>query len=215
MSPEDRKAASEAKLLALGVPINPNLPTIEEEAEVELRSEEEVLRRLIALWAVVDKAYLKSKSESAAYISLNKLESWLSTIEREFLFNNEPSERDAIHFSWQLETLYFIAWCAGLLECSEIPNDESSVKPILGLFPNGSEKPERLQSAIRLRSKQEVMDRSDLLYRMHWAVRNATITGSAPPEGIDGGVVQEWHRAVNWMTKYDLEDDWDHVGTDT
>jgi Domain of unknown function (DUF4272) len=215
MSPRDRKAVSELKLRALGVPVNEHLPVIEAECDVEVRSQEEVLRRLVALWAVVDKAFLKSESETAVYISSNEMESWLSKLEREFLFDDKPNERDAIHFSWQLEALYFVAWCAGLLECSEVPKVESSVKPILDLFPNGAERPERLRGAIRLRSKREVLDRADILYRLHWAVRNGELNDSGAPDGIDSGVVQEWHRAVNWMTQYDSEDDWDQVGTDT
>lgn len=56
---------------------------------------------------------------------------------------------------------------------------------------------------------------ADLLYRLHWAVRDARLTGSSQPAGIEGGVIQEWHLAVNWMTRYDNEDNWDRVGTDT
>jgi hypothetical protein len=143
------------------------------------------------------------------------MQSWLSNVEHKFLLNDRPSKRDGIHFSWQLETLFFLAWCAGLLACSEIPSEESSVRPILNLFPAGAEKPDRLRAAIHLREKSEILDRADLLYRLHWAVRNAEITESDAPKGIDGGVVQEWHRAVNWMIRYDAEDDWDQVGTDT
>jgi hypothetical protein len=136
-------------------------------------------------------------------------------VERAFLFDTKFNDRDGIHFSWQLETLYFVAWSAGLLDCAEIPNDESSVKSILHLFPSGAEQPDRLRAAIQLRSKREVLDRADLLYRLHWAVREAKLTGSGALPGIDGGVVQEWHRAVNWLIQYDAEDDWDQVGTDT
>lgn len=215
MSPQERKSISESKLLALGVPVNEHLPVIEAERDVEVRSQEEVLRRLVALWAVVDKAFLKAASETATYISSNGMDAWLSKVEREFLFDKTPNERDAIHFSWQLEALYFVAWCAGLLECGEVPNEESSVKPILDLFPSGAEKPVRLRSALRLRSKREILNRADILYRLHWAVRNGKLTGSGAPDGINGEVVQEWHRAVNWMIQYDSEDDWDQVGTDT
>lgn len=215
MSPEDRKATSESKLRALGVPINEHLPMIESEDEVELRLPDEVLRRLVALWSVVDKAFLRSESQSTTYIVTHRMQSWLSNVERPFLLDEKPTERDCIHFSWQLEALYFVAWCGGLLECSEVPNDESSVKSILDLFPVGAEQPDRLRAAIRLRDKAEVLDRADLLYRLHWAVRNAKLTGSSAPNGINGGVVQEWHRAVNWMIRYDSEDDWDQVGTDT
>lgn len=215
MTPRDRKATSESKLRALGVPINEHLPMIESECEVEMRSPDEVLHRLVALWAVVDKAFLRTESRSFDYIVSHEMKPWLSKAEATFLFDEEPPERDYVHFSWQVETLFFVAWFAGLLECSEVPNDQSSVKPILNLFPTGSEQPARLRAAIRLRGKIEVLDRADLLYRLHWAVRNAELTGSGPLDGIDGGVVQEWHRAVNWMIRYDLEDDWDQVGTDT
>lgn len=74
---------------------------------------------------------------------------------------------------------------------------------------------QKLDKAIAIRSKSEILDWSDLLYRLHWAIRDAQINDTAPPPAIKGGVVQEWHRAVNWMTKYDQEDDWDAVGTDT
>jgi hypothetical protein len=183
MSPKDRKATSESKLRALGVPINEHLPMIESEDEVELRLPDEVLRRLVALWSVVDKAFLGSESECANYIATHEMQPWLSNVERAYLFNRQPDERDGIHFSWQLEALYFIAWCAGLLDCSEVPNEESSVKSILDLFPVGSEQPDRLCAAIRLRDKSEILDRADLLYRLHWAVRNAKLAGSGAPPG--------------------------------
>ncbi|MBI2769962.1 MAG: DUF4272 domain-containing protein [Burkholderiales bacterium] len=215
MSPQERKKNSELKLGALGIPTNEHLPTIEDADEVDLHSPEDVLRRLVALWAVVDKAFLGPKSESTNYIVTHELQTWLSNVELVFLLNKKPTERDGIHFSWQLEALYFFAWCAGLLECPEVPNEESSVKSILGLFPTGSEQPDRLRTAIRLRTKSEILDRADLLYRLHWAVREAKSAGSGAPQGIDGGVIQEWHRAANWMIRYDGEGNWDHVGTDT
>ena len=50
---------------------------------------------------------------------------------------------------------------------------------------------------------------------MHWAVRNAAATGGPLPTTLNGGVVREWHLAVNWMTQYGDDDDWDNVATDT
>lgn len=215
MNPYDRKIFSEAKLKARNIAVNEHLPLIESEGEVTLRSPEELLRRLVALWAVVDKAFLRTESETPGYIVANGMQMWLSGVELKFLLAEPPTERDAIHFSWQLEALYFVAWCAGLLENSELPIEESSVKPILHLFPSGAETPERLREAIKPRGKAEILDRADLLYRLHWAVRDAKLKGAPAIVGIDGGVVQEWHRAVNWMIRYDEEDDWDQVGTDT
>jgi Domain of unknown function (DUF4272) len=215
MSPQNRKEHSESKLKARDIPVNEHLPLIEAENEVTIRSHEEVLRRLIALWSVVDKAFMRSESITTEYISAHELQPWLSNVENAYLFNKDSNDRDNIHFSWQLETMCFVAWCAGLLDCAEIPNGESSVKSILHLFPSTTEQPDRLRAAIKLRSKSEVLDRADLMYRLHWAVRNAELMGTRAPSGINGGVVQEWHRAVNWMICYDSENDWDQVGTDT
>lgn len=215
MSPHDRKTSSEAKLRARNIAINAHLPLIESEDEITLRSPEELLRRLVALWAVVDKAFLRAESETPAYIAAQGMQAWLSGVELNFLLAEPPAERDTIHFSWQLEALYFVAWCAGLLESGELPTEESSVKPILDLFPSGTEAPERLRAAIRPRNKTDILDRADLLYRLHWAVRDARLKDAPAIAGINGGVVQEWHRAVNWMIRYGEEDDWDQVGTDT
>lgn len=215
MTPELRKATSESKLRAFGIPVNEHLPLIETEEDTRIRSQEEVFRRLVALWAVVGKAYLGSESPFASYITEHTMQTYLSNQERAFLFTEEPPERDCIYFSWQLEAFFFIAWAAGLLEANDIPTTESSVGPILDLFPQENEAADCLRNAIHVRSKSEILDRADLLYRLHWAVRNAQLTGSVPPAGIKGGVVQEWHRAVNWMICYENEDDWDQVGTDT
>ena len=217
MNAKARKAKSEFKLKAVKVPINPHLPCIESEEETSLRSPDEVVRRLIALWAVVGKALMGIDSRFANYIVAHEMQSWLSDVERTFLLDSGQTEkRDGIHFSWQLEALYFIAWCAGLVEeCTEIPSKESSVMSILDLFPSGTESCDKLRAAIRLRKKDEVMDRADILYRLHWAIRDAQLNNSTTPKGVNSGVVKEWHRAVNWMIRYDAEDNWDNVGTDT
>jgi hypothetical protein len=215
MNPETRKFQSESKLRSLGIRVNEHLPMIETEEETSVRSREEVFYRLLSLWAVVGKAFMGHKARFATYIQKHDLVNRLSDLERAYLLNETPSERDAIHFSWQLEAFYFIAWSAGLLDASEIPTEESSVESILDLFPKEDEEAKLLMDSIRLRSKSELLDRADLLYRLHWATRDAHLNGTTLPKGINGGVVQEWHRAANWMINYDNENNWDFVGTDT
>jgi hypothetical protein len=215
MTPQQRKAASEQAIRALGIKVNEHLPLIEAEEEIEIRSVEEVLERLIALWAVAGAAMLPGNTYFREYITGNNLQKWLSKRELEFLLSAKQNEHQIIQFSWQLEALYFIAWCAGLIDQIAIPFRESSVKEIMALFPHEQEPPDLLRSAIRLRTKSEVLNQADLLYRLHWAVRNARIREEPDQPQVIGGVVQEWHRAVNWMTRYDQENNWDYVATDT
>ena len=58
------------------------------------------------------------------------------------------------------------------------------------------------------------MDQADLIYRMHWALRQAQIEGEAPPAGMVWDVVFERHYALNWLIGY-MDQPWDEVSTDT
>ena len=215
LTPEQRKQNSEAVLSRHAIPINPSLPLIESQEQTRLRTADEVLQRLVALWAVAGTAFLPDNDFFARYVKENQLLGCLSATERSFLFATRPTEQQRIHASWQLEGLYFVAWCGGLVGQLRIPTSESSVESVMHLFPQEGEDLSRLQGALALRSVREVLDWSDLLYRLHWAVRDARRKGVAAPSGVKGGVVQEWHRAANWMTGYEEENDLDAVPTDT
>lgn len=68
-----------------------------------------------------------------------------------------------------------------------------------------------IESAI-LRSKVEIEEEYERIYDIHWKVRNAKRTGV--PIEYDGGVVQERHYAMNWITGY-CGQAWDEITTDT
>ena len=206
MNPESRKLQSETLLKAAGVALNQTLPPLAADDQVTLHSAQKVMQRLVALWAVAGKAMVGKESGYAAYIVRHKLQPWLSPAERRFIVDKRPSARDNVHFSWQLEALSFVAWGAGLLDADAIPQSESSIEPIMGLFPHAGELPERLLAAIAMRPKSVILDRADLLYRLDWAVRE-----TAPP-AIDAGVVHEWRRAANWMLGLDGDDEWNSAG---
>jgi hypothetical protein len=212
VTPEQRKLKSEARLKELGLPVNPNLPLIEAESEVSLRSSEEILQRLIALWAVSGTAFLPRNRYFRDYVVAQKCDSWLSKEEKLFLFRDAPSDKQLIQFTWRQECVFFLGWAAGLIGAIEIPSVESKCGSMMDLFPGELEDPHRLRAAIHLRSKQEILDWADLLYRLHWATRQF---GASLAPRLNPGVVQEWHLAVNWLTRYEDEDNWDWVGTDT
>lgn len=211
MTPEERKSASEAKILSLDIPVSDEIDVLAAEDEIELRSPEEVLQRLVALWSVVASAMIPGNRFFHRYIVSNRMQEWLSDQEMRFLLKENPGEPLRIQFSWQLEALYFISWCAGLVEQLDVPTGPSSLKSIVGLFPTDMSPPDRLKAAIGLRSKAEIMDKVDLIHRLDWGVRNipATREGGAP--AVNAGVIQEWHRAANWMIRNKEQDNWDKV----
>jgi len=215
MTPADLKAASEQLLRGRGIPVNAHLPCIEAEEIIQIRSVEDVLQRMIALWAVAGTAFNKDSNEFRDYVDRNGIQSWLTTRERKFMLADKRPKRESLQLSWRLEALYFLAWCAGLVGEIAIPTSQSNLDEVVHLFPSESDAPSVLARHIVLRPKIEIVAWADLLYRLHWAVRDAHLNGGEVPGGLVAGTVYEWHYAVNWITSYQGEDDWDHIGTDT
>lgn len=215
MSPEQRKEASELQLHKRGIRINVQLHVIESDEEVSLRSEDEVLPRLIALWAVSSAAIARDCTHFRAYLEMHQMTAFLSAQEQAFLFDASPTDEQFKLFSARQESLYFLAWCAGLTEKIALSAAPSNVKNVLKLFPYEREAPSKLVAAIRLRRKDVIMDYSDLLYRLHWEVRHSQLTGRPCPASVNADTVREWHQAVNWMCQYEEENNWDLVSTET
>jgi hypothetical protein len=219
MSPEQRKQASELQLHKRGIRINVQLHVIESDDEVSLRNSDEVMQRLIALWAVSSAAIARDCARFRAYLDAHQMTSFLSTQEHAFLFAAEPTEEQFQQFSARQESLYFLAWCAGLTEKIGVHAAASNLKNIYKLFPHDvdatTEAPSKLIVAIRLRRKDLILDWSDLLYRLHWEVRHSQLTGRPCPASVNAETVREWHQTVNWICQYEEENDWDLVSTET
>lgn len=209
MTPELRKEASELQLHKRGIRLNLQLPLTESNEEVTLRTPAELGRRILALWAVAGSAQQPGSSYFRDYLQTHQLESCLSPQERAFLYDPAPDAEACRRFALRQESLYFLAWCGGLVDKIAIPCQPSNLKHLLKLSP------QTLQAPARLRHKNEILGWSDLLYRLHWAARHAHLTGRPTPGGLDYAVLCEWHQAVNWVCRYDEEDDWDQVGTET
>lgn len=244
MTPELRKEASELQLHKRGVRINLQLPVIESDEEVQLRSLDEVVERMSALWLVAEIVQYAQAVQSVQIADIPTLldqHGWQSVLSaREFALLNSSSVSqlplDFLHSSQ--EALYFLGWCAGLVPHIQISarrsdleqlrtffcvnglllqNEQSTNPQILrnSLSLSPSALSQHLRQRMKLRNKAEVMDWCDLLYRLHWAVRHAQLTNKIHPPQVDVIQVQAWHHAVNWICRYEEVDDWDQVSTET
>ena len=222
MSPEQRKEASELILHKRGVRINVQLHVIESDDEVVLRTPEQLLQRLLSLWAVLGVAGVAGSAGVAYYrhyLETHHLTENLSAQERAFVFadggNDGVNDELSQQFGERSESFYFLCWAAGLIDKLVVSAQPANLKQVLKLFPQQLEAPQRLQDAMKMRRKSELLDWSDLLYRLHWAVRHAQLTGREAPASLNAIAVREWHQAANWMCQYEEEDDWDKVSTET
>lgn len=202
MTPAQRHAL----LFQHGLPVPSRLPRREAEPTVKLRCADELWRRLLALWGVVGTAILRENDFFKDYFSVGERRGWLSVDEAAFLFDDDPPEPDLLRFSWRMEALVFLAWCAGLGDELELPDRESSADAFLHLFPDELEDASKLRQAIRVRPAHEILG---------WAERLRRLPPNPAPSGALPEAVKEWRHAATWMIRGDDADDWDRAGTDT
>jgi hypothetical protein len=214
LTPEARKAKTEALLQEEGIPYLPWLPCVESEADTMLRSPEEVGIRIACLFCVAGSAFEVGDTVFKDYLRENDLWDHLTPNEAVFLSNNNPDRKSVINFTWRSEALFVLMWAARLVDDLPLPRRETDTGEIVSRFPGVDQSPWPFIGGLRLRAKSEILDVSDLIYRLHWAVRQASLDGEPPPAGLNAGVIREWHHAINWITRYE-DQDWDDVGTDT
>lgn len=213
-SPELRKELSELTLHKRGIRINLQLPLIESEDEIQLRSNEDVFQRLLALTSIWRLQQASQRAEIIDVIRTQQLDSYFSASERQLMQGHTANPAMPAP-ALSADALHFLAWCCGLQKTTGMPDGcykEAIAEP---LWQQIASDPDKLRSQIHLQSKSVLLDWADLLYRMHWAVRHAHITGKPTPGRLDAVAVHEWHKVVNWLIQYDDENDWDKVSTET
>jgi len=206
-----RKEWAEGVLRAEGIPVNPHLPMIESEAEISLRSPREVADRLRALVIVAFKASENpDQAVVESIVAERGLREHFTPDELAFIDTLKPDERARIQLSWRCEAAWVLLWALGHVEgqlgapreLCDVPYLSETVYRISDLAEQG------------MRSANDILNEADLIYRYHWAVREASLNGAPPPAGLHPGVTMERHHALNWLIGYDGLD-WDDVTTDT
>ncbi len=209
----DRKARSHAQLQAEGVPISEGgLPTIETVAQSHRRHREEVAQRAIALVIIAAYGETRDKEMTIDVIERFDAASYLTPRERAFLQDDEATDSDFVQFIWRYEGLNVLLWALGFSDELPYPDKIADVPWMVNQFmENGIE---GFWEKAKLRDQSELLDAADLIYRYHWATRQAEREGTDMPAGLEWGVVLERHYALNWLIGY-LDQDWDDVSTDT
>ncbi len=213
-TPFERKLESERFLIANGIPINENLPMIEKEEETELRGQAEIARRILILSYLNMIAEGENREEIIRFLKGSNLWEGCSPIETELFDAEEFSEQEKINISWQSEAIWIMLWAIKKIEKLNLPTHQCEVRKIVECLPNYLEPIDQFICEAELRDKSEILDKSDLIYRLHWAARQAWINKERMPANISHEVIMEWHYAINWITNYEnLE--WDDITTDT
>jgi len=186
----------------------------EEFSSDNIRSSNEVAVRTLALLGAVATALGADRNEISGWLEQFGLTSALTEREKGFLAAAAPSERDLIDFSWQSERIVVLAWALGLADMPAL-DEQCDTAIFLDILPPYSDVPadEFVRSA-RLRAESELWKAAEDLLGAHWHARHAKLNSLPAPDGIDLGIVQERHHAINWVMGYQGLS-WDEVTTDT
>ena len=207
-----RKAKSEAILKARKVPINANLP-LTVGAHTQLRSLEEVVHRALALCLVALKGEGLGDPTVERIQADYQIAPHLSPLEQAFIADPVPDPQARTNATWRYESLWVLLWALGHIPSLDFPDRICEPATAVGIIHQAQNQTNFLQSS-QLRSRDEILDATDLILRLHWAVIDARLRGVDPPANILPGIAFERHYALNWLTNYHKLD-WDHVRTDT
>lgn len=208
----DRKQRSMAYCLQHQVPVLESMPVIGSDSATTIRTQEEIVQRAFAL------CYLGLKSEG---LDAKRLEDFdkkygvshsFTENEKSYVFSKDPTEQQGVEANWRYESLHVLLWTLGYIDSLKYPAEMCNVAEDVKII--FSKTKEQFAEGAKLRSKAEILDQADLIYRLHWACVEANTKQQEPPAKLNAGVVYERHYCLNWLINY-MNDNWDSVSTDT
>ena len=181
----------------------------------EIRSPQEVARRALVLFATTGVAFGASRDDVMEWLTESELLADLSPIEQRFLDDPSPSEQEIVNRGWDSECLIVLAWALG--HCADLPAADEQCD--LGLLndhfpPFADVSAADFIECARLRPDAELQALQDECLRLHAEGRNARLQKRPSREPVNIEIVQERHRAINWVNGYDRAP-WDEVTSDT
>ncbi len=211
-SAEARKASTIARRRKEKVPVLPSLPRIEDEAEAKVPGQDAVVDRAIALFAVAAKGAHAPAEFLQSFAREFDLLPKLSREEKAFWKLSKPPTRQLMTFSWRWEALVVLLWALGFVPKLGRPEKLADVQKLVAIVRGRG--PQRFRGEARLRPTKALLDFADLMYRYHWAVRDAELNGRPAPARLNPDLVMEWDHAARWLVGYGGQK-WDDITLDT
>jgi len=207
----ERRSKNNKLIKDMGLPVFENLPVVEDEKTVKLRTPHDVAASCLATTICAVKADTQDQQLIDDLVKQYAASSYFSPDEKRYIDNPSAPRQDQINMTWQYECAHVFLWALqarGELAAPDkvcpVAEDLQAIKKI---------DPAGFVSKARLRPTAEILDMADLYYRLDWAAVDMRVKGRKS-EKIDEQIIRERHRALNWLIRY-MNQDWDDVKTDT
>ncbi|WP_353481237.1 DUF4272 domain-containing protein [Haliscomenobacter sp.] len=211
---EQRKKQTEKHLKSLNIPFIDHLPLIEEESEVKIRTAQEIAERILVLVYLVYFSEVPDERDNVIdFLKTNSLWDKVSPDEKVLFQKEELTDQETANISWRSEGVWLLLWTINKVDKLELPTEQVEIPEIVSRLPKFLTDPSEFIKTAIVRPTTEILDALDLIYRLHWATRNANLNNQPMPASLDLSMIMERHYAINWVTIY--ADEWDKVSTDT
>jgi len=210
-----RKQRSEAILAEERIQFSKHMPPIEGADEVTLRPLSEVHQRVAILYcmSLFARGNTDDRWPTLEQLSAIGAMEAASPFEREFLEGaRDFDEQETTNAWWLLDAAAQLLWALGADVFLEwFPKDGTSLAKVGKAMPPPTQLAEVYPQLIDL---DEILDRTDLTYRLHWASK-PNRDGSLRCTWLSHSALMERHKALNWLIGYRGYATWDEVTTDT
>jgi len=199
MSPTERKLASEKKLVSLGIVLSDNLPPMENEHDVTVKTGQQIAKRILILSYLNCVAFDPSlQQEVMMFLIREKLWDDASAKEKTLFHKSKLSEDDMAEIQWRAESIWIMLWALHKINTLELPVKEINPEEIFPLLPGFLEITNDFIDTAQTRAYTEILGEADFTFRLNWAIREASHRGETLP-GINEFVAYERYLALNWM----------------
>lgn len=205
-----RKIRERTKTLLFsgGVPLHPNLPTIE---NVSSRASEDVAKKIVSLYALAGIANGADGALLREWLIEENGWSYLSTEEKVTVEKVSLTQAELNELSWKQESLYALSWSGSLVDKMTWPDSEANLEIVFDLIP--PVKP--IESFIRdfaLRPESELVQELDLYYCLHTAAIHPELWSQKQVK-LKLEVILERRHALEWLFSESI--DWEDITLDT
>ena len=217
----ERRERSLDVLRKLGLPFIEKKAVSVAEKDAQIASKEELIHRLACVFTASACADTCVNSPEDApqdvenfrnFFEKNfNISKYVSEYEKRYI--SDPLNHDKYHstHTWRYECCYVMLWALGLVD-ADLPSQCCDAGEICNLMFHTNF--DDLCAKANMRSKEEILDKLDLVYRINWACVEARIKHQEV-NAVDPTVTYFWHYALNWIAGVDGITDWDKIQPNT